>query len=132
MGASDSMNDALAWYVLGRVATSDTGEMHTEVRIPPESLWFAGHFPGEPILPGIAQLGIAYDAVCKALGHPISVTGFSRVKFKKIIRPRDCLKVIITPKEEREGVYVFRIVVGDDLACSGTMTLGRRNDIHQP
>ncbi|MBI5581984.1 MAG: hypothetical protein HY895_22740 [Deltaproteobacteria bacterium] len=126
------MNDAPAWYVLGRVETSDTGEMHAEVRIPPESLWFSGHFPGEPILPGIAQLGIAYDAVSKALGCQIGITGFSRVKFKKIIRPRDCLKIIITPKEARQGVYVFRIVAGDDLACSGTMTLGKRNDILEP
>jgi hypothetical protein len=29
-------------------------------------------------------------------------------------------------------VYVFRIVAGDDLACSGTMTLGKRNDILEP
>jgi len=126
------MNEAPAWYEFGRVETSATGEMHTEVRIPPESLWFSGHFPGEPILPGIAQLGIAYDTVCKALGHPISITGFSRVKFKKIIRPGDCLKVIITPKEDMKGVYVFRIVAGDDLACSGTMTLGKRTDILDP
>lgn len=126
------MNDAPAWHVLGRVETSDTGEMHAEVRIPPESLWFSGHFPGEPILPGIAQLGIAYDAVCMALGSQIGITGFSRVKFKKIIRPRDCLKISITPKEDRQGTYVFRIVAGDDLACSGTMTLGKRNDILEP
>jgi len=126
------MNDAPAWYVLGRVETSETGEMHTDVRIPPESLWFSGHFPGEPILPGIAQLGIAYDAVCKALGCHVSITGFSRVKFKKIIRPGDCLKVIVTPKEDRQGVCVFRIVAGDDLACSGTMTLGKRSGILEP
>jgi len=125
MGVSDPMNDAPAWHVLGRLEISDTGEMHTDVRIPPESLWFSGHFPGEPVLPGIAQLGIAYDAVCQALGGQISITGFSRVKFKKMVRPLDCLKVIITPKEDREGVYVFRIVAGDDLACSGTMTLGK-------
>jgi 3-hydroxyacyl-[acyl-carrier-protein] dehydratase len=118
------MNDAPAWHVLGRVETSDTGEMHTDVRIPPESLWFSGHFPGEPILPGIAQLGIAYDAVCQALGgQQISITGFSRVKFKKMVKPLDCLKVFVTPKEDRQGVYVFRIVAGGDLACSGTMTL---------
>jgi 3-hydroxymyristoyl/3-hydroxydecanoyl-(acyl carrier protein) dehydratase len=123
------MNAATAWYVLDRVETSDTGEMHTELRIPPESLWFSGHFPGEPILPGIAQLGIAYDAVCKALGCRINISGFSRVKFKKIIRPGDSLKVIITPKEDRQGVYLFRIVAGDDLACSGSMTLGKRTDI---
>jgi 3-hydroxyacyl-[acyl-carrier-protein] dehydratase len=119
------MNEAPAWHVLGRVETSETGEMHTDVRISPESHWFSGHFPGEPVLPGIAQLGIAYDAVCQALGCQVGITGFSRVKFKKMVRPQDCLEVFVTPKEDRPGVYVFRIVAGDDLACSGTMMLAR-------
>jgi 3-hydroxymyristoyl/3-hydroxydecanoyl-(acyl carrier protein) dehydratase len=70
--------------------------------------------------------------VCKALGCQISISGFSRIKFKKMIRPGDCLKVIITPKDDRQGVYVFRIVAGDDLACSGNMTLGKRNDTLEP
>jgi 3-hydroxymyristoyl/3-hydroxydecanoyl-(acyl carrier protein) dehydratase len=112
------------WHFLGQIESSDAGEIRTEVQVPPESQWFSGHFPGEPILPGIAQLGIVYEALCRARGGRLGLTGFSRVKFKKIIRPCDRLEVSVVPVTGKEGAYAFRIVSGDDLACSGTMRLG--------
>lgn len=111
------------WHGLNHIDISDAGEMATEVCVPPESQWFAGHFPDDPVLPGVAQLGMVYDAVCKARRRFLKLAGFSRVKFKKIIRPRDRLKIHVMPKRDKEGVFSFRILVGGDIACSGTMTL---------
>jgi 3-hydroxyacyl-[acyl-carrier-protein] dehydratase len=120
------------WHATNAVETLQTGEWYTEVRLPPESSWFPGHFPGDPILPGIAQLGMAYEAVCRALGERFRVSGFSRIKFKKIVRPGDCLKITVLPKKDLPGQYAFRIAAGDDIACSGTMTLEKRNDPVRP
>jgi 3-hydroxyacyl-[acyl-carrier-protein] dehydratase len=116
------------WHVLGSIETSETGEWVTEVRVAPESLWFSGHFPGDPVLPAIAQLGMVFDAVCKESGLPFRVTGFSRVKFKRIIRPGECLKILVLPKKDQEDVYAFRILVGDDVACTGSMALQKHDD----
>lgn len=116
------------WHVLGSIETSETGEWYTEVQVPSESLWFSGHFPGDPILPAIAQLGMIFDAVCKVSGFQFRIAGFSRVKFKKMIRPEDCLKITIVSKEDQEGVYTFRILIGDDIACTGSMALEKRTD----
>ena len=116
------------WHDLNTVETLETGEWYTEVQLPPESSWFPGHFPGDPILPGIAQLGMVYEAACQALNERFRVVGFSRIKFKKMIRPGDCLKITVLPKKNLPGLYAFRIVVGDDIACSGTMALEKRND----
>ena len=116
------------WHVLGGIETSETGEWVTEVQVVPESLWFSGHFPGDPVLPAIAQLGMVFDAVCKGSGFQFRIAGFSRVKFKKTIRPGDCLKITIRSKGEQEGVYAFRILIGDDIACTGSMALEKRND----
>ncbi len=116
------------WHLLGLVESSAAGEIHTEVQVPAESHWFSGHFPGEPILPGIAQLGIVYDTVCRAGGGRFGITGFSRVKFKKIIRPGDRMQIAILPGKEKEGVYAFRILTEGDLACSGTMRLEKRTE----
>lgn len=116
------------WHDLNTVETLDTGEWYTEVQLPPESSWFPGHFPGDPILPGIAQLGMVYEAACKAQDERFRVVGFSRIKFKKMIRPGDCLKITVLPKKNLPGLYAFRIVAGDDIACTGTMALEKRND----
>lgn len=116
------------WHTLNTIETLDSGEWRTETQVPVESSWFCGHFPGDPILPGIAQLGMAFEAATRALGEAIRVTGFSRIKFKKIIRPGDCLDIVILPKKDLPGLYAFRIAVGGDIACSGTMTLEKCND----
>lgn len=119
------------WHELNHIDISTAGEISTEVRVPPESQWFSGHFPGEPILPGIAQLGIIYDTVCGARKRLFNLAGFSRVKFKKIIRPQDCLKITVAPKADKEGVFTFRIVVDREIACSGSMTLRSRKKVNE-
>lgn len=111
------------WHGLNHIDISGTGEMATEICVPPESQWFAGHFPGEPVLPGVAQLGMVYDTVRQARRRSFNLAGFSRVKFKKVIRPWDCLKIHVVPNSDKEGVFSFRILVGGAIACSGTMTL---------
>jgi 3-hydroxymyristoyl/3-hydroxydecanoyl-(acyl carrier protein) dehydratase len=116
------------WHVLGSIETSETGEWCTEVQVVPESLWFSGHFPGDPVLPAIAQLGMVFDAVCKVSGFQFRIAGFSRVKFKRMIRPGDCLKITIRSKKDQEGVYAFRILIGDEIACTGSMALEKRTD----
>jgi 3-hydroxymyristoyl/3-hydroxydecanoyl-(acyl carrier protein) dehydratase len=119
------------WHSLKSVETLDSGEWRTEARAPAESLWFVGHFPGDPILPGIAQLAMAFETACRVLGGGFRVAGFNRIKFKKIIRPGDFLEIIIQPKQDPPGLYAFRITAGGDVACSGTMTLERCDDPFQ-
>jgi 3-hydroxymyristoyl/3-hydroxydecanoyl-(acyl carrier protein) dehydratase len=119
------------WHVLGEVEASSTDEIACDAKVPPESLWFAGHFPGDPILPGIAQLGIVYDAVCRSRGDKPGIAGFSRVKFRKIIRPGDCLKIAIVPRKGHRGAYTFRISTGEEIACSGNLALRAPDDISQ-
>ncbi len=117
------------WYTLGTVETSTTGEATCDVQVPQGSAWFSGHFPGDPVLPGIAQLGIVYDVLCRSLGDQPCIAGFSRVKFRKILRPQDCLKITIVPKNEAGGLYAFRIAASGEIACSGNLTLRKPDDI---
>jgi 3-hydroxymyristoyl/3-hydroxydecanoyl-(acyl carrier protein) dehydratase len=120
------------WHTLDTVRKLDTGEWCTDVQVPAESSWFSGHFPGDPILPAIAQLGMTFEAACQAMGEGFRVAGFSRIKFKKIVRPGDCLKISVLPKRDLPGQYAFRISVGDDIACTGTIALERRSDPVDP
>lgn len=117
------------WYTLGSVETSATGEATCDVQLPQESAWFSGHFPGDPVLPGIAQLGIVYDVLCQSLGARPGIAGFSRVKFRKILRPQDCLTITMAPRNEAEGSYAFRVVVRGEVACSGNLALRKPDDI---
>ncbi|MDF1593484.1 MAG: hypothetical protein P1P89_18400 [Desulfobacterales bacterium] len=111
------------WYVIKSVHDSDPGEISLDIQVPPESNWFSGHFPGEPILPGIAQLGMVFDAVNRKEGRNFKITGIRRVRFKQIIRPDDPLHLTVKARKESAGAYDFRIQVNAELACSGVMTV---------
>lgn len=111
------------WYDL-HIRKQNRGDgLTAEVHVPPGSPWFDGHFPGAPVLPGIAQLGMVFDLIRHAFGDPLKVTEVSRVRFKQLILPDDRLLVTAEPRPARDGCYLFRIIKGDELVCSGTMVV---------
>ncbi len=111
----------MKWYsVLGFQALHDD-KMILDAEAPPESPWFDGHFPEDPTLPGIAQLEMAMDTIRLAGKQKGSVTKFRKVRFKRVIRPGEKLKIIATPRKSKEGSYAFRIMVENELACNGVL-----------
>lgn len=83
------------------------------------SSWFSGHFPNNPILPGIAQLKMVADLIA-APERDLSMTGLTRVKFRKLVKPGDRLDIQVERCEGAED-YLFRITSGNDDVCSGKM-----------
>ncbi len=111
------------WYKLNRIEKPDSEQIVAQIQVPADSPWFSGHFPGQPILPGIAQLGMVFDAVRHFSSKEMKITRVSRVRFKQMIRPGDCLLVSVTPRKGQAGSYAFRIMVDTELACSGLMNV---------
>lgn len=97
-------------------------DIRSTVQIQPDSAWFDGHFPGNPVLPGIAQLSVVFDAVRKALDGRPGIKGFKKVKFKQIIKPGDALDISATPDAGGTGAFSFQITVKDEIVCRGIMT----------
>ncbi len=89
-------------------------------------MWFDGHFPDNPILPGVAQLAMAFDLI-KAGALPMAgrVAEIRRVRFKQIIGPADSVKVKIIRRKGEATWYDFQILKNNDLACSGSMRIER-------
>jgi len=63
------------------------GVVTGRVRIPEGAPCFDGHFPGAPLLPGVAQLRLVADLVADAYAAPVSVRSIRRVKFSSPIHP---------------------------------------------
>jgi 3-hydroxyacyl-[acyl-carrier-protein] dehydratase len=111
----------MKWYSILGLRASDDDQMILDAEVLPDSPWFDGHFPENPTLPGIAQLEMAIDAIRLVSKRNLSVTGFRKVRFKRVIRPGEKLKVIATPRKSQEGSYAFRILAEDELACNGVL-----------
>ena len=115
------------WYRLIDIKSGEDREIRADIQVPAESSWFDGHFPGEPVLPGLAQISMVFDVIQKASESELGVFSVNRVRFKRIIRPADHLKVIVAPLKKEANVFSFRIQIQDDLVCSGVMRLQRKN-----
>ena len=79
---------------------------------------FNGHFPEQPVLPGIIIVQSALQAVSEAVGS-IQLLEIQRTKFKGIVRPGDVLKIQWTQQDD-EGILVCRCkaFVADKLVSS--------------
>jgi 3-hydroxymyristoyl/3-hydroxydecanoyl-(acyl carrier protein) dehydratase len=81
----------------------------------------AGHFPGDPVVPGVVILG----RVCRALmvngpqAQDRRITAVSVVKFHAPLRPAEPFDIEF---EQAGGDrYGFRVVRGDTLIAAGTV-----------
>jgi len=91
----------------------------------------AGHFPGNPIMPGVkvveamAQAGaVAVLAEDENRGKLALFAGIQDVRFKRVVRPGDELTLICELERVRGpiGRGRARASVGDELAARGTLT----------
>ncbi len=90
------------------------------VTLPPDLLYFQGHFPDMPLLPGVAQLvALVLDRihhVWPELGQPRTLT---RLKFRRGLYPGDTIEVAL---DRSEGTVRFGLHRGEDLCTQGTLT----------
>lgn len=111
----------MKWYSLKNAHMPSSNEIIMDAEVSPDSPWFSGHFPGEPILPGVAQLEMAFDAIKRFNRKSLKMSGLKRVRFKQVIRPDDKLRITTAPHKKDALSFHFRIMVNGELASSGIL-----------
>ena len=93
--------------------------------------WFAGHFPGRPVMPGVliveamAQTGaVAVLSEVENRGRLALFAGIDETRFKRIVEPGDELELECTLEHVRGpvGKGKGRATVDGQLAARGTLT----------
>ena len=113
----------MKWYSLVKVDRISSNEIIMYTEVLPDSPWFSGHFPGDPILPGIAQLEMALDGIRQLRKKNLKISGLRKVRFKQFIRPNDKIKIKVVLREGDVLSYSFRIMVDEEMACNGILTV---------
>jgi len=88
------------------------------IDVPDGGPLFEGHFPGRPILAGIAELALVADAL--APGSPVGEIPY--VRFRGLVRPGD--RLIVTPARGDDGVTRFDVRRDDERIASGAVRYG--------
>jgi 3-hydroxyacyl-[acyl-carrier-protein] dehydratase len=91
---------------------------------------FTGHFPGNPVMPGVlivealAQTGaVAALSVPEQAGKLVLFAGIDDCRFKRVVRPGDVLRLEVRMERMRRGVgkATGRATVDDELACEASL-----------
>ncbi|MGQ9465299.1 MAG: 3-hydroxyacyl-ACP dehydratase FabZ [bacterium] len=96
-----------------------------------DEYFFKGHFPQEPIMPGVlivealAQTG-GVMLLRKYKGAIPLFMGIDKVRFRKIVRPNDTLVMEVELLQERGTIVkIFGIAkVNDETVCEATIMAG--------
>ena len=98
--------------------------------IPPDHPCFPGHFPGQPILPGVLLLERVMSLAQTSLRQPLNECTVYNVKFLAAVAPGDALDVQLASTNPNEYKFTVRIVQAEDadgvLACSGQLRMASR------
>ncbi|MEM6710205.1 MAG: hypothetical protein AAF648_15605 [Pseudomonadota bacterium] len=85
----------------------DEGQWHALLAVPEALDCFRGHFPGQPILPGVLQLAWA-EQLATVLWPQLAVAKLLRVKFREPVAPPAVLRFVLTRHEGKIAVQVER------------------------
>jgi 3-hydroxymyristoyl/3-hydroxydecanoyl-(acyl carrier protein) dehydratase len=111
------------WNLLGEVKSDKPNEIEALAYVPTDSPWFVGHFPGEPILPGIALIHMAEQAIIQytdARNEQAQLYVLRRVRFTQPVKPGETLSLNISGEEAGEDtLFSFKVANKENIVCSG-------------
>ena len=106
--------------VLEWQATADT--LRAVLVFPPDTECFQGHFPGFPILPGVAQLYFLRHYAKQAFGTFPDAGTWRRLKFQKLGLPGEPL--VLEVQRRGDNAFGFSYSKADGAVSSGVVEGG--------
>jgi 3-hydroxymyristoyl/3-hydroxydecanoyl-(acyl carrier protein) dehydratase len=103
------------FQVLASGPQGDHWRLH--LRIPVGTPLCEGHFPGHPIVPGVAHLAWVEKALADRGGRSNVIQGIRGVRFRKPVHPGDELELQLLPA--REGSFAFHLKRAGEAVSDG-------------
>lgn len=114
---------------IDRVLSLTPGECAEAVKsFPPDTPFFAGHFPGEPLVPGVILTEALAQTAGIAAGRPgvgFRLTAIKLIKFPGAARPLDEIRLVARKIAAVGGLWQFetRASVADRVVAEGVIVL---------
>jgi 3-hydroxyacyl-[acyl-carrier-protein] dehydratase len=119
MAASPEVLDSIPhrppFLFVQRIVEVEPKRIVTESVADPDADFFRGHYPGEPVMPGVLLCETCFQSGALLIAHIVGteatkkgipvLTRISDARFKHIVRPRDKLAIEVTLDEELDGAY---------------------------
>ncbi len=115
-----------------QVLALDADRICTRVLADPQAEFFRGHYPGNPVMPGVLLCECCFQAGALLVGRRLGtetaakttpvITRIREAKFRHIVRPGDILEVAVQLDEQIDDVFFMtgRLTVGEQPALRVT------------
>lgn len=127
------------FMLVDKIIACKSGEWITGVKnVTVNEDFFNGHFPGEPIMPGVLMiesmaqvsgvLGFISAGLTAEDGYLYLFAGVDKVRFKRRVIPGDQLIIRAKQVMQKQGIYKFdcTVHVDDELAVSAQIMIARQ------
>jgi len=97
-----------------------------ELEFPPELVCFKGHFPTQPIYPGVGQIGFLQH-FAKSIWSDLSwCQGYEQLKFQNLIRPYAVVQLKLARKEHKVS---FELRDSEQILASGRLLFALQTEV---
>ena len=91
----------------------EDGKAHGRYAVRGDEYFLQGHFPGNPVVPGVIQCEMLAQTACvlfagKMKGAQPLYTGIDKVRFRRMVRPGDTMEITSTLIRQKLNVYVVK------------------------
>lgn len=126
----DGLKQREPFLFVDRIVERSENHIHVQKDIVGNEYFFKGHFPGNPIMPGVLLQEAAFQAGSLILAGEKKgdktgvVSRVNDVKYRSLVKPGDVLDIKVELKEVLSDAYFFdaKIFVGDKRVCQLSFT----------
>ena len=112
-----------SFYKITQIETVAPQHFRVSVSLEPEHPVYVGHFPENPIVPGVCSLHMVTECAGKALGYPVVMSQASVVKFLGIVQPSSDKDLEIDVQVSEEMALKANIKSGERTVISCKLRL---------
>ncbi len=114
-----------SYFKIVNIEDGDTTKYSVELN--PQHDVYNGHFPGEPVCPGVCSVQMIRECIEDKLGKKLSLSNLGQVRFTSLITPNanPNLVVSFTASETEEGTYKVKA----DITAGETSFLSLKGEL---
>ncbi len=90
------------------------GSCSARLTFPADFIGFQGHFPGNPVLPGVCLVEAVLGIAERAHGGPLRLERIASAKFREAVRPEQPIAIDCTSSGDGQQLRIDARVSGAD------------------
>ena len=101
------------YYHINHISHQEDGATRFLITLRADSAVYEGHFPGEPVSPGVCNIQMIKECAEQVAGKPLFMDNLQQCRLTTLVTPLKHPEVeVILRLEEKDGIYKLKATLG--------------------